>query len=479
MALESQDTATTSPDPAALAALVEGEVSTDDATLAWAARDWGSIVQQRPRVVVRPASVADVVAVVGFAAEHGVSLAARGAGHSPFGQGQSDGLVLDMTSMAAVHRVDRDGVVVEAGARWSDVLAATVQAGLTPPTLTDYMHVTVGGTLAVGGIGGATHHYGTQVDTVRELDVVTGTGELHTCSPTHNRDLFDAVRGGLGQCGIVVRATITLVEAPPRTRRWQLYYDDFDRYLREQRAVVAEGRFDYVEGQIVPAAPETQARWRYMLEVAAYYGAAPHPGEPDEAALLGDLGDDRPSAEVVDSTYPEFAHRMAPAEEFLRTEGSWFHPHPWLNVFLPEQATGPLVSHVLEHTDLARDIGATGLLMLYPVRADRLRAPLVRVPEGELVFLFALLRTGDPYAVTDTARMIEANRDLYERAVAAGGCVYPANALAMTPQDWQRHFAGQWDRLAGARHRFDPAGVLCPGQRVFPGPAAPPTPDPQ
>ena len=44
--------------------------------------------------------------------------------------------------------------------------------------------------------------------------------------PAANRDLFDAVRAGLGQCGIVIGATLRLVRAPQRVRRFQLFYRD-------------------------------------------------------------------------------------------------------------------------------------------------------------------------------------------------------------------------------------------------------------
>ena len=44
-----------------------------------------------------------------------------------------------------------------------------------------------------------------------ELLVVTGEGKLETCSPNRNATLFNAVLGGLGQFGIIVRATVKLV----------------------------------------------------------------------------------------------------------------------------------------------------------------------------------------------------------------------------------------------------------------------------
>jgi FAD/FMN-containing dehydrogenase len=37
----------------------------------------------------------------------------------------------------------------------------------------------------------------------------------------------------------------------------------------------------------------------------------------------------------------------------------------------------------------------------------------------------------------------------------------------MTPHDWRRHFGGAWPALAAAKRRYDPGGILAPGQRIF------------
>jgi cytokinin dehydrogenase len=440
---------------------VAADVREDGATLRMAARDWGHIVAAWPRVVVRPASVADIAATIRFAAAGGVPVAARGAGHSPFGQGQvAGGVVVDMTSLRAIHEVTAGQLVVDAGARWRDVVAGALRHGLTPPVLPDYLELTVGGTLSVGGIGGATHQHGAQTDTVVELEVVTGTGQVLRCSPTHDAALFDAMRAGLAQCGVITRATLRVVPARPRARRWRLSYGSFGAFLADQRTAVRHGRFDYLEGQAV--LDEETGRWRYVLEATAYYSPSRYPKEP---VLLSGLGFERHTLEVEDTTYLEFLDRMRPGEELLRAEGSWFHPHPWLTLFLPDDSVGAIVAETLARTNRA-DLGDSGLVLLYPLRADRLRTPLLRVPAGELVWLFAMLRTGNGDPAT-TARMIELNGALHRLARSAGGTVYPVNALPMTSQDWRAHLGTAWDSLATAKNRYDPAGILAPGQSLF------------
>ncbi len=79
--------------------------------------------------------------------------------------------MIDMRCLRTVHRVESDRVVVDAGATWSEVLAATLPRGLTPPVLTDYLGLSVGGTLVVGGVGGTISRFGLQSDNVVEMDV--------------------------------------------------------------------------------------------------------------------------------------------------------------------------------------------------------------------------------------------------------------------------------------------------------------------
>jgi cytokinin dehydrogenase len=58
---------------------------------------------------------------------------------------------------------------------WIDVLRATLEYGLTPRVWTDYLRITIGGTLSNAGIGGQVFRHGPQISNVQELDMVTGT----------------------------------------------------------------------------------------------------------------------------------------------------------------------------------------------------------------------------------------------------------------------------------------------------------------
>ena len=198
---------------------LDGELSFDPAVRAQYANDYGHIVHEQPLAVLRPGSVRDIASIVSFARRFGLRIVARGQGHQPFGQAQvSGGIVIDMRSLQQVHTFTADSVEVDAGVSWRTLLQATLSYGLAPPVLTKFLDLTVGGTLSIGGVGLTSLRHGAQVDQTLALQVVTGEGNVVTCSTDEQRDLFEAALAGQGQCAIVTRATLRLERAPAMVR---------------------------------------------------------------------------------------------------------------------------------------------------------------------------------------------------------------------------------------------------------------------
>jgi FAD/FMN-containing dehydrogenase len=443
---------------------LDGSLTTDPEAKREAADDYGHIVHRLPYAVLRPGSVNDIVNMIRFAKNYRLKVAMRGQGHVCFGQAQAEaGIVIDSRTLNRIRAVGPDTAVVDSGVTWGDLLRATAVQGLTPPVLTDYMGLSVGGTLSGGGIGGASQHYGVQVDTVRELQVVTGRGDLVVCSPDREARLFNSVLSGVGQYGIIVRATVGLVPAPASARVFNLYYDDLSTYLADQLMLLGDGRFSYLEGQVQPR-PDGSPGWRYMIEGVSYYTP---PDEPDDAALLAGLSDDRAAATITPNTYLGWAYRLDPAVEFLKAIGDWYRPHPLVDLFVPASRAVQVIGDALA-TLTPVDIGI-GPMLLYPVRTDRFTRPLFRVPKEPTAFLFSLLRTtanSDPALLRS---QLDSNRALHDAAVAAGGTWYPIGAIADYCQDdWRCHYGELWPSVTDAKRRYDPSNLLTPGQRMFP-----------
>lgn len=433
----------------------------DPELCAAAAEDFGHVVRRQPRAVFRPTTAAAIADILRQAREQGLAVAARGQGHAIYGRAMAEGgIVIDLAAMATIHRIESDRVVVDAGATWQAVLESTLAEGLVPPVLTNYLGLSIGGTLAVGGIGGSSWRLGMQTDQVLELDVVTGGGRQLTCSPASNPDLFDAVRAGLAQCAIITRATLRLVRAPERVRRFQLFYPDLTSLTADQLHVLAEARFDQLQGAVVP---DGTGGWRYVLEAGVF-----HDGHSvvDDKTLLAGLSDHRATAIVTDLTFRDDAMAFAKLETVLRSNGQWFNPHPWLLTFLRGSNAVEVARDVIAATN-SEDIGPFGRITYYPMFSDECRTPLVRLPEERIVFPFNLIRIPGSADRANAERLIARNRELYDRIRGTGGVLYPVSAFAMSPEDWTKHFGAGWQSLREARLRHDPGGILTPGYELF------------
>ncbi|MEU8118855.1 FAD-binding protein [Spirillospora sp. NPDC049024] len=440
--------------------LFDGDLVLDGPALEAAAEDFGHLVRREPLAVVRPRTAADVVRATRWAAERGWKIAPRGEGHSLYGRAQVDGgIVVDMSGLNGVHDLGEDQVAVDAGATWRSVLAETLPRGLTPPVLTNFLDLSVGGTLSVGGLGGTTHRYGLQTDQVLELEVVTGDGRLLTCSAHERTDLFDAVRAGLGQFGTITRARLALMPAPERVRRYTLAYPDLAGLVRDQRLVVEDGRAEHLQGAILAGG----AGWQYQLEMVVFA----RDGElPPDAEVLAGLTDDRAGGRMEEQSYREYALSFDALESALRSTGQWSNPHPWLLTVLPGSTAERIAGDILGALT-AGDLGEYGRVTFYPIPTGRITTPLLRLPAEGTVFPFNLVRFPVDDDPAQAERMVTQNRALYDRVRAAGGVLYPVSGFPFTPDDWRDHFGELWPAFRSAKERFDPGRVLTPGQGVF------------
>ena len=166
---------------------------------------WNGMIDRRPAIIARCRNAADVAASINFAHGHGLAIAVRSGGHNVAGYAICDGgLMLDMSAMNGV-RVSPglDRAIVEGGATWGDVDAATTPFGrATPGGLIS--GTGVAGLTLSGGIGWLRGQHGLSCDNLMAADVVTADGKLVYTSETENPDLLWALRGGGGNFGVVV-----------------------------------------------------------------------------------------------------------------------------------------------------------------------------------------------------------------------------------------------------------------------------------
>ncbi|CAN6275060.1 unnamed protein product [Urochloa humidicola] len=497
-----------------LADTTSGRIRTDADATALASTDFGrnvSVVAARPAAVFYPSCPADIAALLraSSASASPFPVSARGCGHSTRGQATAPGgVVVDMASLgrhadsSARLAVSVDGSYIDAGGEqlWVDVLHAALAHGLTPRSWTDYLHLTIGGTLSNAGISGQAFRHGPQISNVHELDVVTGTGEMLTCSMEKHADLFDAVLGGLGQFGIITRARIPLMPAPARVRWVRLLYADAAVLTSDQERLISEhgalaGLMDYIEGSVLtdyqsrrsrpslssffPDANDTRVAALaneaggvlYCLEGAAYYGGASDTSSADVdkglEVMLPELRYARGFAFVQDVPYVEFLDRVRGGELKLRAAGLWDVPHPWLSLFLPRSRILDFAAGVF-HGVLRHD-RAMGPVLVYPMNRSKWDGGMSAVFPGEeeVFYTVGILRSA--VADDDLRRMEAQNAEITRFCENAGIPCTQYLPHYETQEEWAaRHFGpGRWDRFVQRKRKYDPKAILSRGQRIF------------
>src|SRR5579885_702021 len=111
----------------------DGALLCDEDTRRRFSSDVARNVQHVPLAVLKPGSVQDVIALVRYANEHGLTVAMRGQGHSRYGQSLADGFVIDSSALNAVGLLGPDAVDAQAGATWGETTRITLEKGLTVP----------------------------------------------------------------------------------------------------------------------------------------------------------------------------------------------------------------------------------------------------------------------------------------------------------------------------------------------------------
>jgi FAD/FMN-containing dehydrogenase len=176
---------------------------------------YNAMAAGRPTAILRPASLADIVAAVRWAADSGLAIGVRGGGHSVAGHSSpEDALLIDLSRWRGA-TVDPAAKTADAlaGSKLMDLDAATFAYGLAAPSGT-FIDTGIGGLTLTGGISWLLSSEGFACDALIGAQLVTAGGEVLVVDEEREPELLWGLRGGGGNFGVVTHLRYALTEVP-------------------------------------------------------------------------------------------------------------------------------------------------------------------------------------------------------------------------------------------------------------------------
>ncbi|MGH3346295.1 MAG: FAD-binding oxidoreductase [Nocardioides sp.] len=151
---------------------------------------------------------------------------------------------LDVTGLTGVLAVDPVALTadVQGMCTYEDLVAATLPHGLVPYVVPQLRTITLGGAVSGLGIESTSFRRGLPHESVVEMDVFTGAGDIVTTRP--GDELFDTFPNSYGSLGYATRITIRLEPVPAYVGLRHLRFDDEQQLAAAVSDIVATRSHD-------------------------------------------------------------------------------------------------------------------------------------------------------------------------------------------------------------------------------------------
>src|SRR3954470_20801539 len=388
--------------------------------------DWRRQYSAAAECVVRPASTAEVAAVLALCVQHGIGVVPQGGntglcgGSVPTGAGREVVLALGrMNRIRAVDPLD-DTITVKAGCVLAQVQRAAADAGrLFPLSLAAEGSCQIGGNLSTNAGGVNVLRYGSARDQVLGLEVVLSDGRIWQGlrglrKDNTGYDLKQVFLGAEGTLGIITAAVLRLHPKPTATSTAWIALE------RAQNAIELLGFLHERLGERLSA---FEFLSRNCVEAVLAFA----PGRQDPLAAihpwyvlaeLADSGDERQLREQVEKALVDAAERGAIADATLAQSGEQARALWRIRETVPEA----------QFTNVKHDISVPiSRVAQFIERADaRLTA---RFPDVR-VFAFGHVGDGNVHYNVGPERLVAerpaVNRIVYDIVAELGGSILGA-----------------------------------------------------
>ena len=419
---------------------------------------WNAMIDRKPALIVRCLGVADVVACVNAAREHGVPLCIKGGGHNIAGLAVRDGsLMLDMSLMRGVF-VDPAGAVAhaQAGCLLGDVDRETQLHGLAA-VLGFVSNTGCAGLTLGGGFGYLTRRFGWTSDNLASIEVVTAAGQVIRASEHEHSDLFWGMRGGGGNFGVATSFEYALHPVGPDVVAGAIAWrgEDAERVLEMYQSLAAQAPRELTLVAALRLAPPAPwlAKEVHGKPIVALFVCHSGPLAEAEKALAPIKAFGTPVGDIVQRRSYVSQQALLDATQ---PKGRRYY---WKSEYLRTLEPG-LFTQAIAHA--SRIVSPHAAILIFP-----LGGAVSDLPEGHSAVgnrdAAAVLNIASAWehADGDTANIAWA-RDAWQdmRQFSTGGTYINFLTEEEGDERTRAAYRGNYDRLREVKARWDPANLF-------------------
>ncbi|KAL9642514.1 hypothetical protein ABK040_011081 [Willaertia magna] len=464
------------------------------------AEDYGHVIHQIPVIVFIPESSIDISNLIKLIVkwnknnEIKIQIVLRGSGGNVCGASQIGEfnektlqILIDMSSklnkLSEIKTIDNNfsSIWTDAGVLYDKFVKFCNEQNFRPIVIPDYLKLTIGGVLSIGGLGSDTFKKGLCAEHILEMEIINGEGEILICSPFLNEIYFNSILCGLGQFGIITKVNMKLEKLLKFTKVFHYLFLENNKMFKKIKEIYKKDIDITCQTFMVPRNLIFIKNWVFfgidhlmenyqnclqkileleeynyfhMLEFSVRYNNENEIQNIKE--IINKIFENEMTFEntqmkcELEMTTLDWDNRVGKTSvPALVQFGNWLVPHVWLNIIIPDNELDNFTNNILKKLNPQRDLGF-GHIGFNPLNYKHFNLPYFGLPQlttskeqtkEEDNWCYIIVFGRDAFSKEQVDLHFEQNEKIWRSVENAS--IYPTSILRREhwkEEDWKKHF---------------------------------------